>query len=430
MNYLKVLADWNFWDDNQIDTGVNRKKYLLSLGRLMKMPEIISVLGVRRCGKSTILLQIIREIHSKKKVPYENCLYINFEDPRLGNDLQASHLFAILDEYRKTFKPKGRVYLFLDEVQNVGSWEKFCRTIYDQKEDIKILLTGSTSETFNSDLSKLLSGRIINFNVSPLDFAEFLDFKKADQSLSPANKLFDEYLQFGGFPRVVLEPNETNKLSLLISYYETIIEKDVILKNDIKNKAELKNLTRFVLSNIGNQISSYALEKTLKISNENIGRYLNFLEESFIISRIPLFSYSVKKQIYNPDKVFVVDTGLSKVAGFSFSENRGRLLENLVYQKLCQADSQVYYWKNKTEIDFLIFAGGKVEQLINVTQTVDDPEVRQREIGSLTMAKKEFPDAKEMLLSLYNQSRQEDGRVGSLIDFLLKETGQYVSRSN
>jgi len=413
MNYTNILTAWNFWGNHKIDVGINRSKYLVSLGRLIKMPEIISVCGVRRCGKSTILLQAIKEIHLKNGVPYENCLYVNFEDPRLGDNLQAADLFAILDEHKKTFNPKGIIYLFLDEVQNVNSWEKFCRTIYDQKDNIKILVTGSTSRTFNSDLSKLLSGRIINFNVSPLDYAEFLNFKKAGS--------FDEYLQFGGFPRVVLEENETNKIALLISYYETIIEKDVILKYDIKNKVEIKNLARYALSNIGNQISSYALEKTLKISNENIGRYLNLLEESFIISRIPLFSYSVKKQIYNPDKIFSVDTGLSNVVGFNFSENRGRLLENLVYQKLHQSNDQIYYWKNKTEVDFLTFARGRVKNLINVTQTVDDPEVRQRELNSLDTGNKEFKDAQSILLSLYNESKQEDKRIHSLIDYLLEK---------
>ena len=411
MKYLDILADWNFWGNRKIDTGINRGRYLTSLNRLIKMPEIVSVCGVRRCGKSTILLQVIREMRLKKGVPYENCLYINFEDPRLGENFKAVNLFEVLKEYTNSFKPKEKVYLFLDEVQNVDGWEKFCRTIYDQKKNIKIFVTGSTSKTFSSDLSKLLSGRVINFPVSPLDFAEFLDFKKGGG--------IDEYLRFGGFPRVVLEENETNKMALLISYYETIIEKDVLLRNDIRNKVELKNLARYVLSNIGNQISGYALEKTLKISNENIGRYLSLLEESFIISRIPLFSYSVKKQIYNPDKVFSIDTGLSNVAGFNFSENRGRLLENLVYQKLSQGNGQVYYWKNKTEVDFLTFAKGKVDKLINVTQTVDDPEVKQRELNSLTAGNEEFKEAKPILLSLYNQSKQKDKRVYSLIEYLL-----------
>ncbi len=419
MNYIDILADWNFWGSRKTNVGVVREKYLVSLGRLVSMPEIISVGGVRRCGKSTILLQLIQKIHLTKRVPYENCLYVNFEDPRLGENLKAINLFEILEEYTKKFKPKGKIYLFLDEVQNVDDWEKFCRTIYDQQKNIKIFVTGSTSRTFNSDLSQLLSGRIINFNVSPLDFDEFLNFKKVAQNSPEINKYFDEYLQFGGFPRVVLEENETNKHSILISYYETIIEKDIILKNDIKNKAELKNIARYVLSNVGNQISSYALEKTLKISNENIGRYLNFLEESFIISRTPRFSYSVKKQIYNPDKVFSVDTGLSNVVGFNFSENKGRLLENLVYQKLQRDEGQIYYWKNKTEVDFLTFDKNKVEKLINVTQTVDDLEVLQRELISLDEAKSEFGEAKQILLSLYNQSGQKDKRILPLITFML-----------
>jgi uncharacterized protein len=419
MDYLKILESWNFWKNKKIDTGVKRKKYLQNLMPVLKMPEIISLGGIRRCGKSTILLQLIRELYLKMGVPYKNTLYVNFEDPQLENNLAATDLFDLLKEYKNKIKPKGRIYLFLDEIQNIERWEKFCRTIYDQKENIKIFVTGSTSRTFNSDLTRLLSGRIVNMNVYPLDFEEFLDFKKKKKDLRQVKQLFNEYLEFGGFPRVVLEENETNKKMLLASYYETIIEKDVILKNDIKNKAEVKNLARFILSNISSQISGYALEKTLKISNENIARYLNFLEESFVISRIPLFSYSVKRQIYNPDKVFCADTGLSNVVGFKFSENKGRLLENLVHQKLQADNRQIYYWKNKTEIDFLTFSKAKVEKLINVTQTVDDPEVLQREIKSLDIAKEEFRQARQMILSLYNESGQKDKRIYLLINFLL-----------
>ncbi len=420
LRYIDILKNWNFWEKREIDTGIRRSKYLTKISQVLAMPEIVALSGVRRCGKSTILLQTIEDLHRQHDVSYDNTLYLNFEDPRLGDSLQAKDLFNILSEYKTNFKPKGRIYMFLDEVQNVNKWEKFCRAIYDQKDNVKVFVTGSTSKSIDSDLIGLLSGRLISITVTPLSFNEFLDFKKQKKSSLRLTSLFNEYLQYGGFPRVVLEKSTSNKINLLISYYETIIEKDVILKHDIKNKTELKNLTRFVLSNIGNQISSYGLEKALSVSSENISRYLNFLEEAFIIFRIPLFSYSVKRQIYNPDKIFSVDSGLSNIAGFRFSENKGRLLENLVFGKLKETGSQIYYWKNKTEIDFLTYAHSGVQKLINVTSTVDDQEILQRELFSLSLGKQEFKNAKTELITLFNESEQKNKIIRSLIEFLLR----------
>lgn len=420
--YLKVLAEWNFWNKT-ISSGKRRIDYIEKIMAGIDSPEVIAITGIRRSGKSTILLQLIKELHVVRKIPYKNILYINFEDPRIGDNLKAKDLFGILEEYKLELKPKGKIFLFFDEIQNIPEWEKFVRTIYDQKRKIKIIVSGSTAQTFDSNLTNLLSGRLVIFHVSPLTFSEFLRFKNKKINNPKIHALLDEYLLYGGFPRVVLEREASQKRMILVSYYSTIIEKDVILKNNIKNKLELKQLTRFILSNIASQISSYSIEKTLKISNVQVSNYLNFLEESFIISRIPVFSYSVKNQIYNPDKVYVADTGLANIAGFNFSENKGRLLENLIFNKLKTNYQQIYYWKNGTEIDFLLFDKSKVQQLINVTTTIDDPHTLQRELKSLEIGVAKFPNAKQLLISLYNESNQKDSRINSLFSFLVTPLG-------
>lgn len=420
--YFQVLSEWNFWD-KKLDSGKKRPEYTAKIMPFIDSPEVVAITGIRRSGKSTILLQLMKELHQKNKVPYRNILYVNFEDPRLGDDLKANDLFDLLRSYRINLKPRGKIFLFLDEIQNVSQWEKFVRTIYDQKRDIKIVVTGSTSRTFDSELINLLGGRLILFTVTPLSFSEFLKFKNKKITSSKIYDLLDEYLFYGGFPRVVLEKDESQKKMILVSYYSTIVEKDIILKNNIKNKLELKQLTRFVISNISSLISSYSLEKTLRISSVLINIYLNYLEESFIISRVPVFSYSVKDQIYNPDKVYCVDPGLANIAGFSFSENKGRLLENLVFNKLKTGGQQVYYWKNGTEIDFLLFGRSKVQQLINVTTTVDDPRALQRELKSLEFGATQFSNSKQRLVSLYNESNQKDPRINSLLSFLVTPPG-------
>lgn len=415
MDYINILSNWNFWE-KKIDTGRERPKYLSRLMKLEKLSEAVVLSGVRRSGKSTILLQFLALLHKKNSIPFCNTLYVNFEDPQLGESLTGKDLFAIFDAYQLKLKPKGKIYLCLDEVQRVSGWERFVRVLIDQKQEVKVFVTGSTSTLLESKTSTSLTGRAVSVPVHPLDFEEFLQFKKAKKSNTA--QYIDEYLCFGGFPKVVLTESESIKRDLLVSYYETILERDVILRNNLKNKRELKQLARFVLSNDGSLVSSYALERTMKISSENINRYLGFFEEAFVIFRTPFFSYSVKQQIYRPDKIFCVDTGLVNIAGFAFSQNKGRLLENMVYHRLRAGEGQIFYWKNGTEIDFVRFSGQKVRDLINVTQTVDDPDVLDRELTSLEIGKKEFPEANMTLLTLYNQSKQTDPRIYSLEKFL------------
>lgn len=418
MNYIEILKDWNFWG-KAVETGIPRTRYLQQLIPLVKLPEIIALKGVRRCGKSTLLLQLIETLHQKNNVPYKNSLFINFEDPRLPEDLQSLDLFKILETYKKSLKPEGRIFLFLDEAHRVKEWERFVLTLYDQKADIKVFVTGSNTDLLGSEVSTLLSGRYLTFPVAPLDFKEFLAFKNIRLKKEKASESLIEYLEFGGFPRVVLEEDPFQKRNLLIAYYDTIIEKDVILRHNIKNKRELKNLARFVFSNVAQITSTYRLEKTLGTSNINIQRYLHHLEESFLISRVPFFSFSVKRQIYNPSKTYVVDSGLANVVGFKFSENRGALLENAVFQKLATELQDIFYWKNGTEIDFLTFKENKVQTLINVTETVDDTAVFEREMKSLEIGKKEFKEVPTKLISLYNQSGRKEKFLCPLIDFLL-----------
>ncbi len=418
--YIDVLRDWNFWDQ-KIDTGKQRSSYLCRLFQWLDLPEIVALYGVRRSGKSTILLQFIEALHKKKGIPYSRCLYINFEDPRLGANLSGQDLFAIFEEYQHAFPTKARVFLFLDEVQQVFGWEKFVLSLYEQKKNIKIFVTGSSSQLLNAELSTLLSGRVLPLSIMPLSFREFLVFKK---KLSARREekyhLFDEYLEYGGFPRVVLEKNKVNKRDLLVSYYNTILERDIISKNQIKKKAELKELTRYLMSNIGSIVSTYNLQKILDISNVQIRKYLEMLADAFLVSESKYFAYSVKKQIYNPSKIYSVDTGLANVAGFNFSQNKGKLLENVVNNHLRSQGKEIYYWKNSTEIDFVVFAERKLEEIINVTLTVDHPSVREREFRSLSIAQKELKAQKVRLLTLYNQSQLKDSRISELLPYLGK----------
>ncbi|MBU1016973.1 MAG: ATP-binding protein [Patescibacteria group bacterium] len=416
-NIFSFLEKWNFWGQRP-DTGVVRRQYIAQLDRFFNIPEIVVLTGVRRSGKSTILMQLIEYAHKKYEIPYKNFLYVNFEDPNFSRPVKTEEVYALIDFYKKEIKPKGKIYIFFDEAQEVLNWQRILLAHYEQKQDIKFFVTGSSSELFDSRQSTLLSGRTVNVKVAPLDFKEFLLFKKAKKTPTKIYGLLKEYMQYGGFPRVVLEDSALNKAAILSSYYNTILEKDIIVKFDIRKDLELRNLARYLMSNNGAIASSVNLEKSLRVSSPSIISYMNFMKSSFLIHLNNLFSYSVKQQIYNPPKMYSVDTGLANIAGFNFALNSGLMLESLVNSVLYKNNRDVCYWKNEVEVDFVTNNVGEVN-LYNVTTTVDDDTVFEREIRSLEEGAKKLKAKNTTLLTLYNNTKRKDPRIVNLLDFLL-----------
>lgn len=396
---IQILDRWNFWH-KKIDTGIKRKTYLEKIIKYLTNPEIIALTGVRRSGKSTLLLQIIEYLITNGTDP-QNTLYINFEEPLFEANADLQFLEEVFNSYLEFFNPRGKIYLFLDEIQLVEKWERFVVSLYDRKENVKIFITGSSSRLLKAEISTLLSGRFLSETVAPLNFREFLQFKNISYKGIKSTALsfhLKEYLEFGGFPRVVLETGRQEKIKILEEYYSSIVERDVISRNKIKNSREVKELLLYLLSNTGNQVSTYSVEKNLGISNENARRYFEYFNEAFLIDFVDFFSYKVKKQIYNPKKVYCIDTGLINVASFKFSENKGRILENTVFNCLKQNNKKIYYWRNKTEIDFIIRQGYTIKEIINVSWALKDKKTVERELESLEIAKEELKCSKSILV--------------------------------
>ncbi|OGK15904.1 hypothetical protein A2774_02635 [Candidatus Roizmanbacteria bacterium RIFCSPHIGHO2_01_FULL_39_12c] len=423
---IQILDRWNFWH-RKIDVGVRRSFYLDKIKKYLSSPEVIVLTGVRRSGKSTILLQIINDL-IEDGVPPINTLIVNFEDPAFEVETSLSFLRELFDAYLESFNPKGKIYLFLDEVQLIDKWERFVSSLYDRKEKIKIFVTGSTSKLLQSDISTLLSGRYFSEVIYPLNFKEFLDFKKISyhQIISPQIlHALKEYMELGGFPRVVLEKDKSRKVKVLEEYYSSIVERDIIVRQKLKNTKEVKELLLFLFSNIGNQISTYNIEKLLGLSNENTRRYLEYFEEAFLINMVDFFSHKVKQQIYNPKKVYCVDSGLMSVSAFKFSENKGKIAENIVFNHLLQNKKEVFYWKNKTEVDFVIRKKYQICEIYNVCWSLKEKTTIEREISSLEIAKKEL---KAEWTNLIYYEKEENLKIDSLKpigDLLLNEPKQY-----
>ena len=390
---------------------MRREAYLKKLLPWLKSPEIVALTGIRRSGKSTLLLQIIDHL-LRGGVSKENILYINFEEPIFETKASLSFLQEVYQTYLEHFNPRGRIYLFLDEVQLAKKWERFAVSLYDRKDPVKIFVTGSSVKFLQNDVSTLLSGRYLSEIIYPLNFAEFLDFNKVKYhgiTTTEITHFLLEYLNYGGFPRVVLEKDKEQKTKLLQEYYNTIVERDIIFRHKLDNDRSVKELLLYLFANLGNLFSTYSLEKTLGMPAENIRRYLSFFEEAFLLGSVDFFSYKITQQIRQPKKIYCADTGLANAVGFRFSENRGRLLENLVYNHLRQKNKQIYYWKNEAaEVDFVVRRGYKTEEIYNVSWETEDTATKLWEEKALQEGKKAlavkkaflitFPSAPEFLL--------------------------------
>ena len=393
---IEALDKWNFWN-NEIDTGIERKHYLDKLKLYLETDEIIAVQGGRRTGKSTILLQLLEYLIKKKNVNKLNTLYVNLEDESFFPYLSVEFLKKIVDSYRNIIGPKGRVFAVFDEIQKITGWEHFVRSLYDRKENIKIFITGSSSKLLSSEFSTLLTGRHLSLEVYPLSFEEYLKFRSIKVKnkldlISRKNQLISlskQYLVEGGYPKAVLTKNPALKKELLNTYFNNIIAKDVAERYNIRDIAKIKNIAIYYATNFCGFISFNSLKKALNENSvETIDHYSQYLESSYLISFNKIFDFSLKKQMANERKVYIIDNGLRNSVAFTFKDMYGNLLENSVYYELKRANQEIFYYKGKREVDFVIKKGLKVVNVINVCFSLK--ESKEREINSLLEAMEKF----------------------------------------
>ena len=412
---LEILEDWNFWRKD-IETGIKRKDYLdLSL-RFLKSNMILTIMGVRRSGKSYLIRQLAKELIEKGKEKNE-ILIVNFEDKRF-DEFNLKILDQIYETYLETLKPKIKPFIFLDEIHKVSDWEKWARTIHELNK-AKIIVSSSSSKLMSKELATLLTGRHLNINMFPLNFKEFLYFKniKIENKLDIISKrleikgLTNEYLEYGGFPEVVL--NEEKK-QILLNFFDDIITKDIEKRYEVREAEKLRALARFYLTNISSTITFNSLKNYLGLSTDTIEKFSSYLEEANLIFFLKRFSYKIKEQEKSPRKVYSIDTGLSNAIGFKFSANSGRVMENVVAIELKRRSTinpnlEIYYWKNiqNEEVDFVIKENLKVKQLIQVCSDIKDEKTKKREMRALLKALKQFK-LKEGLIISEDISKEEE----------------------
>jgi predicted AAA+ superfamily ATPase len=376
-----------WWFGKEFDTGIDRLPWYPGITKFMKAREVLLLLGARRTGKSTLVYQIIRDLLNNKTYP-EAILFINLDEPLFqSKSKDPMYLTEIIEYYLAQKKSIPAFYLFIDEIQNHDYWVQTIKTLYDTRKNIKIILTGSTSTLLQKEISTRLSGRYFHIIVYPLSFREYLSFKKL-QKPATIEKLqyFNDYLEFGAFPRVVLEDDKDLKQELLKNYFQTIYLKDIIYPNNLRNNKDVFDLLYFLISNIGKNFSYSNIAKTLGIAVETVKEYIGCAENSYLIYTLTKYDASVKKQLANPKKIYCLDTGLVNSISFRFSENKGRLIENLVYMSLIKEKKEIYYHRENYECDFLIKEGMKIKHAVQVTLSLKDETSRKREIRGLVEA--------------------------------------------
>ena len=373
---LTVLDTWNFWKHDP-DTGISREFYVNRITSLISETEIPVVIetGIRRSGKSFIAKQSARRLISNG-FPKERVLIINLEDERL---IERNYrlLLEMYRAYREKINPDKSAIIIIDEAQEVDGWERFVRGLAE-KGEAKFIITGSSSKLLDSEYSTLLSGRHVSVYVHPLDLLEYRDFSKRPDP-------FSCILMEGSFPAIVLSDHKSD---LTGSYFETIVLKDVIKRFRIQKQEILIRLAKFYITSVGSGITFNSVSKFLNIPVKTAYNFSIYLEKSYLIFFTERFSFSVRKQINSPRKVYAIDNSFPSFLGINPIEIRGRLLENAIGTILYFISRQVhdfhfYFWnENNKEVDFIIKHKREYEA-IQVSYSIEDEKTRIREIDAL-----------------------------------------------
>ncbi len=303
------------------------------------------IMGVRRCGKSTYLHQIIHKL-LENNIPRENILYLNFFDDRL-HELQHGHLNSIMEAYFGLYpekKNKDTIYLFFDEIQMVTGWEPFVERVM-RTEKCEVYISGSSAQMLSKEIATQMRGRSLSWEMFPFSFKEYLDYHqiKYQEPLSTKKRLFIEkafknFWQCGGFPEVA-NVSEALRIKIHQNYYQAILFRDLIERHNISHPKALSDLAHQLIDNIAslysiNSLAGYLKSLGHKLAKTHISDYLSWFEDAYFLFTVPIFDASVSRRKVNPKKIYCIDHALATSISASILVNAGHLLENLVFSAL------------------------------------------------------------------------------------------------
>ena len=397
---------------------INRELYINKL-LAYKDTEFIKVItGIRRCGKSSLLKIFKDEILKENKKA--NIIYMNFESFEFDDIKNYKEMY---DWIKERTKQNQKNYILLDEVQRITGWEKVVNALLIDI-DSDIYITGSNAYLLSSELSTYLTGRYIEIKVLPLSFKEFLDFTVLEDNISIEDK-FIEYVKFGGMPGIITIKNEADLYENVIKgIYNTVFMKDVVERNKLVDGSLLEKILKYLMSNIGSQISSkkiadYLTSQGTKITHNTVLNYLQMLENAYIIYKVPRYDIKGKELLKTLEKYYIVDTGIRNVTlGFRNSDF-GHIIENIVYFELLRRGYDVTIGKTDAlEVDFIATKSND-KKYFQVTYTMLEENVKQCELNSLRQINDNYEKIVLTMDKLYNNTSEDGIKIKYLIDWLL-----------
>ena len=360
--------------------------------------KIITLIGVRRCGKTSILYDMINKLSDT--TPKTKILFLNFEDERL--DLEVNELDLVLQSFSELYPEQNlkECYFFFDEIQNISGWEKFVRRVYDTVSK-NIYVTGSNSKLLSSDIATSLRGRTLSYEVYPLSFYEYLSFKNikvdlySSKSLAHIKNALSLFLKDGAFPETLfLEDQYKNQT--LQEYFNVLLYKDLAERYNITNTVALKFFLKRIIASSTKQISINKIYNELKSNGIKIGKntlydFLDYVQNIYLALTLHKYDKSLVNKELGEKKIYSIDIGLNNAIEFKFSDNIGKSLENAVFLELKRNYDEVFYFKNiNSECDFIISEKNSITQAIQVTYDMSDEDTKSREIKGLVQACKNF----------------------------------------
>lgn len=390
---LSILDKYNFWGKQPIQFGYKRPMYLKRLEGFLNNSLVKVILGQRRSGKSRIMRMLIDHLTTVVKIPPHHILYINKElhDFDFINDTQS--LMRTIQIYRAAQKPQGKVYLFLDEVQEIESWETAVNSLsQDYQLETEVFLTGSNANLLSSELATYLSGRYLTTTVYPFSYEEYLQVTQVARSKSSVLN----YLTEGGMPELYQLQDQEAKQNYMQSLLDSIVLRDIVQRNRVRDVFLLEKLIHFTIDSIGSMLSIPSIIKALqqhgyKSNAETLGNYLSFCQNAFFVHECPRYNLRGKQILIGERKYYLNDLAFKSYFQSGFDSNLNRMLENAVYLSLRRQGYQVYVGRyNQQEIDFI--AEKDNEKLyIQVAYILSNNDVIEREFGNLRLIQDNYP---------------------------------------
>jgi predicted AAA+ superfamily ATPase len=391
---LGLLSSINYWEkDPEFNLGFVRERYVNSISKFLDNKLVKVIIGQRRTGKSYIVRQLIHKLIFEQNVHRKNIFYLNKEMFEFEDIKSAKDLHELINAYEHKYKPQNKIYIFIDEVQNIIDWEKVVVSLAQHPvKDYELFITGSNSKLLSGELATFLSGRYVLTEIFPFSFNEFLKYYK----LTISKESFIRYIRTSGLPELLNLNYDETKTHYFQSLKNTILLKDIIQRHKIRDYILLEDIFLFLLHNVGNMTSipsiiKYFKSKNRQVDYSTVSQYISYMQEAFIIHQAPRFSLKTKELLSGEKKYFLNDLGFRNYLYPNLMSDIGSMLENVTFLHLKIAGYSVKLgYENSYEIDFFA-EKNQDRQYVQVSYVMPNPETVSREFGALEKIKDNLP---------------------------------------